>query len=92
MNYSLGADAVNYQISATNPKLLAVSPDQETLAWVEGEHQIHIWNPRTDYDILVDSGAESIIDLIFDPTGVSLVGTTGDYQILSWNINGVESD
>jgi WD40 repeat protein len=90
--YDMAKEAVSQRISADSPKQLAVSSDQETLAWVEGEHQIHMWNPQKDYDILVDSGAESIIDLIFDPTGVSLVGTTGDYQILSWNINGDESD
>jgi WD40 repeat protein len=90
--YNMAKDAVSQRESANSPKQLAISPDQETLAWVENEHQIHIWNPQQGYDNLFDSGAASIIDLIFDPTGASLVGTTGDFKMLSWKINGVESD
>jgi WD40 repeat protein len=89
--YDMEKDAVSQRMSVNSPKLLAVSSDGETLAWVEGEGEIRIWNPYQGYDNLVDTGAESIIDLIFDPTGASVVATTGDYQMLTWKVNGVES-
>jgi WD40 repeat protein len=90
--YSLDAKMTTNRITASNPKLLSVAPNGDMLAWVENDSQIQIWGLQDNSDQLIDTQAESIISLTFDPGGTKLTASKGNQVIQSWELNGIKTN
>ena len=45
--YDLGYTTIIDQIETTNPSLLSVSQNQETIAWVSDGNTVNVWKPET---------------------------------------------
>jgi len=90
--FRLGENITSQRIAASNPKLLSVAPSGDILAWVENDSQIRIWGLQDNSDQFIDTQAESIIDLTFDPTGTRLAASNGNQSVQSWDLNGKETD
>jgi len=90
--YSLDAKMITNRITASNPKLLSVAPSGDMLAWVENDSQMRIWGFQDSLDQVLDTQAESIIDLTFDPSGTKLTASNGNQIIQSWDIDGNKTD
>lgn len=89
--YNLKDNIASKRLAASNPKMLSVASSGDILAWVDNDSQIRIWDLKLSSDQTVCTQAESVIDLIFDPTGTKLVASIGNQSIQNWRINGDEA-
>jgi len=84
-------DAGNFMVIARATgiatRLITSSPDQQTLAWVENDNIVEIWNQVTESRREIITNQESIIGLAFSPDGETLAGSTGDMQVVLWAVD-----
>lgn len=75
--YEVDPETLRTAMEASGPTLLTASPDQQRLAWADGENQVHIWETQNGAQPLsVEAGDEALTSLAFSPDGSALAAAS----------------
>ena len=79
----------NLKTTTSMIKKIILSSNKKTIAYINSDRKINIWNLETDKIKTLKGSSEKIYSLSFDPKGEKLVSAGNDGIIKLWSIDGV---